>query len=463
MADRLRSERDYLGEVKVPSDAYYGVQTERAKQNFPISGLHFPSVFIKNYARIKKAAALANLRAKVLEKKKANAIVKACNEIIAGKFSNQFVVDVYQAGAGTSTNMNLNEVIANRAIEILKGRKGDYKIVHPNDDVNKSQSTNDTFHSAIHMTALEMLEEKLFPALDKMRKVLHENSKKFSKVIKPGRTHLMDAALISLGQEFSGYESAIEANIGFLKKSSELLHQLNIGGTAVGTGLNAPEGFAEMVINEINSEKGSNFKRAFNYFVMTQNTIAELELSSALKSLAVNLIKISNDIRLMNSGPITGFADITIPAVQPGSSIMPGKINPSIPEMLDMVAFQVIGNDLTITIAVQSSQFELNVMMPLIAYNLLSSIEILSNAIDVFVDKTLSGIKPNIKRLSEMAEKDPFIATALVPYIGFEKTAEIIKEVVSKNKSVKEVVLEKGLMSEKELNEILNPKKLVRR
>ena len=455
MRNGFRIERDYLGKVKVPKKVYYGVQTQRAVGNFPISGLRFPDDFIKSYAIIKKSAALVNSRKGKLEKKKANSIVKACDEIIKGKLLNQFVVDVYQSGAGTSTNMNLNEVIANRAGEIMKGKKGVYDKIHPNNHVNMSQSTNDTFHSAIHLTTAKMLNEKLYPALENLSKIMHKKSKEFSKVKKPGRTHLMDAVPMTLGQEFSGYAVNIDRSIKYLKKSSGLLMEINIGGTAVGTGMNAPKGFSEAMVKEINKMTKLKFKKTRNKFATTQNTTAEIEVSGALRLLSTTLIKISADIRLMSSGPVSGFKEITIPASQPGSSIMPSKINPTIPEMLEMVAYQVIGNDTTIAFSTRASQFELNVMMPVIAYNLLHSIEILSNGIEVFTNKALKGIKPNTRLLKKMNEKNPFSATALVPHIGYNKTAAVIKEVIKKDKTIEEVVLKKKLMTKRKLKKIL--------
>lgn len=454
-AKKTRKESDYLGSVNVPADAYYGAQTERAVKNFPISGIRFPAEFIKSYAVIKKSAAIANARARVLDKRKSAAIVKACDEVIQGKLLNQFVVDIYQAGAGTSTNMNLNEVIANRAITILKGSKGDYKMIHPHDDVNKSQSTNDTFHSAVHITTLKMLEEDLIPALEEMSREFHKKAKKFSKIIKPGRTHLMNAAPISLGQEFGGYAVTIDRSVEYLRKSMELLYELNIGGTAMGTGINAPKGFSGSVLREINRATKRKFTKAKDYFAATQNTTAELQVSGALRMAAVSVIKISGDIRLMSSGPISGFREITLPPVQPGSSIMPSKINPSMAEMLEMVAYQVIGNDTTIAFSTKASQFEINVMMPVIAYNLLHSIEILAHAVTAFTRKAVVGIKPNVRLLKEISERNPFAATALVPYIGFDEAASVVREVIDKDRTIVEVVLRRKLMDRKKLEKIL--------
>ncbi len=456
--DKHRIEKDTLGKIKVPSDAYYGAQTQRAKENFPISNLRLQQRFIKSYAIIKKAAALANISAGKLNRKIGNAIVKACNEIIDGKFREQFVVDVYQAGAGTSTNMNLNEVIANRAIEILGSKKGNYKLIHPNDHVNMSQSTNDTFHSAIHIATVEAVSTQLIPVLEKYQKVLKGKINEFNPIVKSGRTHLQDAVPLTLGQEFSGY--VIDHRIKEIKMAADALRELNIGGTAIGTGLNTYPKYSMLAVKEISKMTKEKFEVTKNMFAATQNINNEAGLSGTLKNLALTFVKISNDLKLLSSGPNTGFNEITLPAVQPGSSIMPGKINPSIPEMLNMVGFQVAGNDLSISMASQNGQLELNVMMPLVAYNLLNSIEILSNAINVFTEKCLKGIKANKKKIEEHLEKNPIIVTALAPKIGYEKAADVAKKAYKENKTIREVCIEMKLFTAKELNKILNFKKL---
>jgi fumarate hydratase class II len=430
----FRLEKDFLGSVKVPSEAYYGAQTQRAKENFPISGHTLQKEFFKTYALVKRAAAVANKKIGKLDARIAKAIIKACDEILSGKFSDQFVVDVYQAGAGTSTNMNLNEVIANRASEILGKHKGSY-FVHPNDHVNLSQSTNDTFHTTLHITAYKEIHEKLLPALKNYQKVLNKKIREFAKILKSGRTHLMDAVPLTLGQEFSGF--VIERRIKMLERASKNLLLLPMGGTAVGTGVNASKHFTTLAIKEICRLTGFRFQKDTLRFASMQNLNAELDVSSALRTLAVHFIKVANDIRLLSSSAI---GEIILPAVQPGSSIMPGKINPSIPEMLNMVCFQVIGNDLTITLAAQAGQLELNVFMPVVAYNLLNSIEILSNAVNVFTKKCLSGIKPDKERIKKNLENNPMLLTTLTQKYGYEKVAEVVTEIVEKRKGVSEAL-----------------------
>ena len=419
-----RTEYDSMGEMEVPSNAYYGAQTARAIKNFKVSGITFPQNFIRDYAIVKLASARANMRLGWLDKKKGAAISKACDGIVFGKMSDQFVLDVYQAGAGTSTNMNLNEVIANRAIEILGGKKGDYRIVHPNDHVNMSQSTNDTFHSVTHIAAYIEVRTKLIPALERMERELRRKSKIFRKLRKSGRTHGMFAVPITLGQEFSGYADTIAKRRKFVAKAAESLRQLNLGGTAVGTGINTPRGFSRLVLKEVNRITSEKFVLADNVFSMTQNTEAELQVLDAMKTLSASLIKIADDVSYFSSSDV---GEIRIPAVQPGSSIMPGKVNPSMAEMMKMVAFQVIGSDLTVTLAVQSGRQELNVMMPVVAYNLLYSIEILSNAIDSFTRKLIAGIEPNRERIERNLERNPMTATSLSPKLGYDEVARIIR------------------------------------
>ncbi len=458
---KTRNEKDYLGNVKVPADMYWGAQTQRAINNFPISGLRLQPNFIRAYAIIKKSSAIANMSLGKLDRKIGTAIVKACNEIISGKLRENFILDVYQAGAGTSTNMNLNEVIANRAIEILKGKKGNYKIVHPNNHVNMSQSTNDTFHSAMHMAAYIAISEELLPALFEYEKVIKKKSSEFSTIIKSGRTHLMDAVPLTLGQEFNGF--SIGKQITTLQDMLKYLRVLGLGGTAVGTGLNAHPKFANLAVREINKETGYKFQIGQNLFAFIQNFTGETDISSNLKTLSLKFIKVANDIRLLSSGPVTGLNEIILPQVQPGSSIMPGKVNPSIPEMLDMVCFQVVGNDLTISLAAQAGQLELNVMMPVVAYNLLNSIEILSNGLRIFTEKCLKGIKANKEKIKENLEKNPMIVTAITSIIGYEKAAEVARRAYKENKTVKQVLLEMKLISKKEVDRILNYKKLVKK
>jgi aspartate ammonia-lyase len=458
---KYRVEKDYLGEVKVPSEVYYGAQTARAVKNFPISGLRLQKRFIIAQAMVKKAAALANMHTKKLSKKTGKAIVRACDEIISGKLHDNFVVDVYQAGAGTSQNMNANEVISNRAIEILGSRKGNYKIVHPNDHVNMSQSTNDTIHTIIHVASLLALND-IYHSLENLEKELSMKSRKFDKILKSGRTHLQDAVPMTLGQEFSGYSAMIRQNKRRIKNASKSIEELPIGGTAIGTSLNAGRKYTTKVVKEINSITGMKFKNAENIFESMQNTDAILELSSALRSLAVSLTKIANDIRLLQSGPTTGLDEISLPAVQPGSSIMPGKVNPVMAEMINMVSYQVIGNDTTISNATQAGQLELNVMMPVIGYNIINSIEILARGIDVFTNRCIRGIEANQEKCLEYLEKNPIAVTALNPYIGYEKSAEVAKRAYKESKTIKQVVLEMGLLTEKELDKILDYRKMTK-
>ena len=456
----MRTEEDSFGKVKVPSDAYYGSFTQRAVNNFPISRVGFQKELIGAYALIKEFSAVANAELGNLDPRISKAIVLASREVVKGKHRDQFPVDVFQAGAGTSTNMNVNEVIANRALEIMGHKKGNYKLINPNDHVNMSQATNDTFQSAVHMAAYCMIDSKLMPALNRYQKQIEKKSGEFSKIIKSGRTHLMDAVPITLGQEFSGY--SIEQEIREIKEVSDELLLLNIGGTAVGTGLNTNPRFKSTFFRELNKGTGYHFRPVKNNFAMTQNLTTIAKASSALKELTLKLIKMANDIRLMSSGPYTGLKEITIPQVQPGSSIMPGKINPSMAEMLTMVCFRVMGNDASITMAAQAGQFELNVFGPLAAYNLLESIQILSNGIDVFTTRCIAGIKPNKTALNYYFEHSSALATALSPKLGYATTAKLVKEAEKRNIGIRKLALEKKLLSKSELDQILKPSKLTK-
>jgi aspartate ammonia-lyase len=457
---KTREEKDSLGKVKIPFLSYYGAQTKRAVENFPISGLKSPSVFVDSYLYIKKAAALTNMKLGILNKKIGNAVIKAANEILSGKLREHFVVDVFQAGAGTSQNMNTNEVIANRAIEILGGKKGNYKIVSPNDHVNMAQSTNDTYPTAMRIASLFMMKE-LLSVIKHFGGTLERKSKQFGNVIKSGRTHLQDAPPVTLGQEFSGYAEIIRKHYGLIWASQKHLTEIGLGGTAVGTGLNTHVKFRKLVVQKLSALTGLNLRPAKNYFEAMQSMQPFTELSSALKNFAVDLNKMSNDLRLMASGPTTGFSEIKMPAVQPGSSIMPGKVNPSLAEMMNMVCFQIIGNDLTVTIASQAGQLELNVMMPVISYNILWSIDILTNGLREFDKRCVSGIKADKKKCFEYAERSISVVTALNPIIGYLKAAEIAKEAVKSGRSVAEIIKEKKILSEKELKKVLNLKKLL--
>ncbi len=456
----MRIEKDTLGEVKLPDNVYYGAQTKRAMENFPISGMKLPRRFIRAQGIIKLAAARANGGLGLIEKKLLKAIEQAAQEVTDGRHDSHFVVDVYQAGAGTSQNMNANEVIANRAIEILKGEKGDYKIIHPNDHINMAQSTNDTIPASIYISAFEAVRDDLLPVLKTLENTLFHKSREFDSIVKAGRTHLQDAVPIRLGQEFSGYAEAIKNDIHRISRASESLLYLPIGGNAVGTGINAKPGFRNYIIREIIKITGIKFKKCKNLFEGIQNVNPALELSASLRGVSITLTKIANDIRLLSSGPRTGFAEIKLPAVQPGSSIMPGKVNPVMAEMLNMVCFQVIGNDTAIAYATQASQLELNVMMPLIAYNLLSSVDILTNGVDVFIHKCLKGIEPDPEKCMVFADNTLAMATALNPLIGYAAAAEISKEAYRTGKSVKQIVIEKSMLDRTEASRILDPLKL---
>lgn len=458
----MRIEKDTLGRVELPEDVYFGAQTKRAIDNFPISGLRLQRRFVQAQGIVKLAAARANGGLGLLDKKILKAIERAALEVIKGLHDNHFVVDVYQAGAGTSQNMNVNEVIANRAIEILGGKKGDYSLIHPNDHVNMAQSTNDTIPTSMYISAFEAVKDDLIPALKILHKELLRKSKEFSRVVKAGRTHMQDAVPVRLGQEFSGYAEAVRNDMRRIQNASDALLYLPIGGNAVGTGINAHPRFQSYTIREIRKITGTRFRSSRNLFEAIQNVTPALELSASLRGVSIILIKIANDIRLLSSGPRTGLAEIKLPAVQPGSSIMPGKVNPVMAEMLNMVCFQVIGNDTTIAYATQASQLELNVMMPLIAYNLLFSIEILTKGIDAFSKKCVRGIKADPKRCKGFAEATLAIATALNPIIGYTSAAEVSKEAYRTGKTVRQIVVEKGILMEREAKRLLDPLRLTR-
>ncbi len=451
-----RTEHDYLGAVKVPKNAYWGAQTQRAYDNFPISRIRPIQEYTNAIVLIKKAAAEANSKIGLLDKKIAGAIIKASDEILAGKLSNQFIVDIYQAGEGTSNNMNVNEVIANRAIELLGGKKGDYSIVHPNDHVNMGQSSNDVIPSAIKIAAL-MMAPKLLKSLSLLSKELSSKAKKYDSVIKSGRTHMMDAAPIRLGQEFGAWADLVSESMGRIKSAANGLLELNLGATAVGTGVNADPRYVVESVSALRSYTGLRLRRAKDLPEVTESPSDLMALSSALRIFAADMTKISNDVRLMNSGPITGLAEIILPAVQPGSSIMPGKVNPSVAEMMNMVCFRVIGDDETITLATQAGQFELNVMEPLIAYCLLHDIEILTNAVDVFTRAAVKGMKVNSSRIEDLAMKSPGMALLLNPYIGYEKAAMLEEKAVAEKRTIKDVAGESGLLDKKTLSKIFNP------
>jgi fumarate hydratase class II len=459
--DKFRTAKDTLGEVQVPVDAYYGAQTQRAVENFPISGLRLPPAFIKAQAIIKASAAYSNKRCGALEAKKAESIIQAAEEIIEGKWLDQFVVDAYQAGAGTSQNMNMNEVIASRASEIMGGEKGDFSIVHPNDDVNMSQSTNDTIPTAIQLSIADQLHKVLYPAIDQLIAQLDEKEAEFYSVVKAGRTHLQDAVPIRLGSEFKGYKGAVDSVKKSLKHAEMSLYELGLGGNAVGTGINAHENYAELAIQEIAKRTKLPYVQSDNTYSFMQNTNAAIRISGHLKELAVHLIKISSDLRLLSSGPRTGLAEISLPAVQPGSSIMPGKINPVILENLYMICSQVIGNDTCVTTAAIGSQLEINPMMPVIGYNVLQSITIISNGMTVFTERCLKDIKANEENIKNWLDQSLSLVTALNPHIGYEKAAAIAKESFETGKMLKEILVEKGIFTSEEAEKILDPKNML--
>lgn len=462
MADKFRKERDTLGERDVPINAYYGIQTLRAIENFPVSGIPPKREFILASAMVKKAAALANMSIGGLKKNIGKAIVRAADEIMQGKLRKEFVVDVYQAGAGTSHNMNANEVIANRAIEMLGGKKGDYGIVHPNDHVNMSQSTNDTIPTSMRIAAIFMA-DGLTLELKRLEKALSDKSKEFDSIIKSGRTHLQDAVPVRLGQEFRAYRTAISKATLRIKDAADGLKALGIGATAAGTGINTHPAYRRHVIKALREITGIRDLRPADDMLEAINSMADfVNLSSALRGLAVELIRIANDFRLLSSGPRTGIAEIMLPPVQAGSSIMPGKVNPVMAEMLNMVSFQVIGNDMAIVFAAQAGQLELNVMMPVINHNLLQSLEILKNGVRAFTERCVKYIKANKARCREMAEKSAALATVLNPFIGYENAAEVSKEAVSRGKTVREIVLGKNMLSKKEIDRILDPMRMTR-
>jgi aspartate ammonia-lyase len=455
-----RKEIDPLGERQIPKDAYYGIQTLRATENFPVSGLKAPLPIIEAYVLIKKAAALANMKVGWLDLRTGAAIVTACEEVFSGAFIDQFVVDVFQAGAGTSFNMNTNEVLANRALEILGKEKGDYKSVSPNDHVNMAQSTNDTYPTALHLSVLMSL-PNLILALDDLADAFNGLAKKNADVIKSGRTHLQDAVPVTVGQEFGAYASAIVHCAEELRRRQENLYAVALGGTATGTGANTHPEYKRIVVAQLALISGYPLVAAENSFEALQSHRAAMSVSSGLKELALELIRIANDLRLLASGPTTGLNEITLPPVQPGSSIMPGKVNPVMAECLNMVAYQVVGNDTAVSMAVQAGQLELNVMTPAIAYNLLTSIQILTNYLPVFTEKCVRGITVNTKQCEQYLEKNPSLATLLAPKIGYLEAAKIAKQAQAENRTVKEVALEKGLLTHEEIEKIFSRKNLL--
>jgi fumarate hydratase class II len=450
-----RVERDSMGEVQVPRDALFGAQTRRALDNFPISDLRKPRRFVEALGAIKLEAAVVNRELGLIGEEEKDAIVEAAEEVIDGGLDNAFVLDVFQTGSGTSTNMNANEVISNRAIQLLGGELGSKSPIHPNDHVNMGQSSNDVIPTAIHLSALISIEQDLLPALEKLRAALQQKATQFDNVVKTGRTHLQDATPIRLGQEFLGYAGQMERGIERLRKAQDDLSEVALGGTAVGTGVNTQPEFATRVCERLSARFGVDVHETENHFQAQSAMDATVFTSGALKTVAVSLMKISNDIRWLGSGPRAGIGEIALPEVQPGSSIMPGKVNPVIAESVAMVAAQVMGNDATIAIAGQSGNFELNVMLPLIAYNLLQSIELLANAAENLTDQCVSGIEAT-ERGPELVEQGLMLATALAPVIGYDRAAEISKAAYKSGKTIREIAREETDLSEAELDELLD-------
>jgi aspartate ammonia-lyase len=455
-ATATRTEKDSLGEKQVPADAYYGIQTLRAVENYPISGLRPHSRFIDAYMYQKKASATANMECGVLDAKVGGAIVAACDEILGGRLRDQFVVDVFHSGAGVSQHMNVNEVLANRAAEILGGRRGDYALVHPNDHVNFGQSTNDTYPTAMRLAALLVLRD-LDPALQSLERTFDAKGTEFDRVLKSGRTHLQDAVPIRLGQEFAAYARAFGRCRSVLRSAAAQAEEMGLGGTAAGTGLNTAPGYREAAIRHLRLLTGLDLRPAPDMREAMQSNLAMAAVASALKMTALEAIRITNDLRLLCSGPITGLAEIVLPAVQPGSSIMPGKVNPAILEMVAIVSFHVVGAETAVAMAVQAGQLELNVMMPTMAFEICFSAEILRNALTVLRGRCIEGITANEERCRRFAELSPSLATALNPYIGYAKGAEVVKEALRTGRTIPEIVRERKLMSDEEMKKVLDP------
>ena len=455
MTEQFRTEKDSMGEFQVPIDAKYGASTARAVDNFPISNLRFSRSFIKALGEIKKACAKVNQNNKLLDKNFADSIIDAAQQVINGDHDKDFVVDIFQTGSGTSTNMNANEIISKIASESSSEN------IHPNDHVNMSQSSNDVIPTATNVAAVTEIVQNLIPAVESLIQSLEDKAKKWEKVYKNGRTHLMDATPVSLGQEFSGYSALLSERLEDIKSSLINASKLASGGTAVGTGINAPDNFGKDVAKEISNSLGINFLEVENHFTRQGSREEVVHLSGCLKAFAVSMFKIANDIRWMGSGPVSGLNELIIPALQPGSSIMPGKVNPVIPEMVMQVSAQVIGNDNTITFSSSNGNFELNTMLPVMAHNLLESIELLTTSTDVFEKKLINDLEANTEKLDENIQKNSILVTALVPVIGYDKSAEVAKEAMSQNKTIKEVLLEKNLISSEEIDELLNIEKLI--
>ena len=453
----MRKEKDSMGDMQIPDDAYYGAQTQRAVENFPISGITISKSMIQALGKIKRSAAIVNHELGLLDDDRKNAIVQAADEIIEGKLDSQFPVDIYQTGSGTSSNMNCNEILSNRASEIMGGKIGAKDPVHPNDHVNLGQSSNDVIPTAIHIAANTMLEEELIPALQNLANELDKKATAFSDIVKIGRTHLQDATPITLGQEFSGYAQMVKNGIKRIQNAQGFLSELALGGTAVGTGINTKAQFGSLMAKEITRFTEITFVEASNHFEAQGAQDAAVETSGALKTVAVSLSKIANDIRWLGSGPRAGLGELILPAVQPGSSIMPGKTNPVICEAMIQACAQVIGNDLAITIGGQGGVFELNLMLPLIAHNLTNSITILSNCTIVFTEKLIIGLKANKEKCAGYIEGSLAMCTSLAPVIGYDKAADIAYKAYNSGKTVREIAIEENVLDKDKLNELLDP------
>ena len=456
-----RIETDSMGEVKVPVDKYYGAQTARSLMNFKIGGERFPAEMIRALGIVKKAAALTNCDLGILPKDKMELIVKAADEVILGKLNDHFPLVVWQTGSGTQSNMNTNEVISNRAIEMAGGEMGSKKPIHPNDDVNKAQSTNDAFPTAIHVAAVEEIHRRLIPMVAKLRGALDAKAKEFKDIIKIGRTHLMDATPLTLGNEFSGYAQQLTNGLARIDDSLKRLTQIPLGGTAVGTGLNTKEGYAEKVAEKISELTGKKFTTAPNKFEAMAGKDAIVEMHGVLKTLAASLVKIANDVRWLGSGPRCGIGEISLPENEPGSSIMPGKVNPTQAEALTMVCMQVFGNDVTINFSGASGNFELNVFMPVIAFNFLQSIKLLADSCESFCDNCVVGVTPNLKNIQKNLENSLMLVTALNPVIGYDNAAKVAKKAHKEHKTLKEAALELGLLTAEKFDEVVRPEKMI--
>ena len=459
MNSEYRTESDSLGDVRVPADALYGAQTQRAKENFPISDLRFPRRFIEALGHMKRAAARANHDLGLLDAEPADAIVDAAQEVIDGIHDDEFVLDIFQTGSGTSTNMNANEVIANRA-SVLVGAERGSKTVHPNDDVNMSQSSNDTIPTSMHVAARMGIEHDLLPALKALHKALEEKANEFDDVLKSGRTHLMDATPVRLGQEFGGYAAQVEHAIRRIEQASNRLSEVTLGGTATGTGLNCPEDFPETALQHLTDGTGLSFYKTDNHFAQQAGKELYVDAHGALNTLATALLKIANDLRLLSSGPTSGIGEIKLPVIQPGSSIMPGKVNPVQSEQVMMVATQVTGNHHTITVANTHGNFELNVMMPVMAHAMLQSIDLLAHSAEAFRTKCVEGIEADRERCRELLELNPSIATALNTAIGYDKASEVAKTAAKNRESVRAVVKKMDLLSDEKLDEYLDVRRM---